>query len=193
MDGFIVRRWNGLPFLLVLAISVAVIFSGIRLKAQSAAAPSAQPITGELTVSSNPHYFQDASGNPLILNGSQTWNTLQDWGAGGAVQTLDFDAFVKFLTAHGHNFTLLWTVELPKFCGQPPPATTPPGCTVSPLPWKRTGPGTATDGGLKFDLTNFDQSFFDRLRTRALALNNAGIYVGVYLFTGEFLNIFRCS
>jgi hypothetical protein len=24
---------------------------------------------------------------------------------------LDFDAFVRFLTAHGHNFTLLWRVE----------------------------------------------------------------------------------
>ena len=155
MDGFIVRRWNGLPFLLVLAISVAVTFSGIRLKAQSAAGSSAQPITGELTVSSNPHYFQDANGKALILNGSQTWNTLQDWGAGGSVQTLDFDAFVKFLTAHGHNFTLLWTVEIAK-SGSISSAA-PSGFTISPLPWKRTGPGTATDGGMKFDLTKFDQ------------------------------------
>jgi len=191
MDGFIARRWSGLPFLLVLTISVAVIFSGIRLKAQSAAASSAQPITGELRVSSNPHYFQDANGQALILNGSQTWNTLQDWGAGGTVQTLDFDAFVKFLTAHGHNFTLLWTVEIAK-SGSISSAA-PSGFTISPLPWKRTGPGTATDGGLKFDLTKFDQSYFDRLRTRVKALNDAGIYAGVYLFTGEFLNIFRCS
>lgn len=190
MDGFIVRRWNGLPFLLVLAISVAVTFSGIRLKAQSAAGSSAQPITGELTVSRNPHYFQDANGKALILNGSQTWNTLQDWGAGGAVQTLDFDAFVKFLTAHGHNFTLLWTVEIAK-SGSISSAA-PSGFTISPLPWKRTGPGTATDGGMKFDLTKFDQGYFDRLRTRVKALYDAGIYAGVYLFTGEFLNIFRC-
>jgi hypothetical protein len=192
MDGFIFRRWNGLPFLLVLTISIAVTVSGVRLKAQSAAGSSTQPIAGELTVSSNPHYFQDARGNPVILNGSQTWNTFQDWGTEGSIQILDFDAFIKFLTAHGHNFTLLWTVEMPKFCGHPAPATTPSGFTVTPLPWKRTGPGRATDGGLKFDLTKFDQSFFDRLRTRAQALNDAGIYAGVYLFTGEFLNIFRC-
>ncbi len=64
---------------------------------------------------------------------------------------------------------------------------------MSPQPWQRTGPGKATDGGLKFDLTQFDQAYFDRLRARTQALNNAGIYAGIYLFTGEFLNLFRCS
>src|SRR5262249_54024655 len=49
------------------------------------------------------------------------------------------------------------------------------------------------DGGLKFDLTKLDQSFFDRLRSRVQTLHTAGIYVGVYLFTGEWLNVFRCS
>src|SRR5215471_17769789 len=125
---------------------------------------SAAKIDGPLVVSDNPHYFKDANGAALILTGSQTWNTLQDWGTEGSPQALDFDAFVKFLSAHGHNFTLLWTVEMPKFCGLPTTANSPPDFTVSPLPYKRTGPGTATDGGLKFDLTKFDQSFFDRLR-----------------------------
>ena len=67
----------------------------------------------------------------------------------------------------------------------------PPDFTVSPLPWMRTGPGLATDGGLKFDLTKFEQAYFDRLRARAQALNAAGIYAGIYLFTGEFLLQFR--
>src|SRR5262249_7787769 len=66
------------------------------------------PIERPLRASSNLHYFQDASGHALILCGSQTWNTLQDWGTGGSVQPLDFNAFVGFLKAHGHNFTLLW-------------------------------------------------------------------------------------
>lgn len=152
----------------------------------------AQPITGVLSVSGNPHYFKDAHGTAIILNGSQTWNTFQDWGTEGTIAPLDFDAFVKFLTAHGHNFTLLWTVEMPKFCGLPNTVAS-SDFVVTPLPWKRTGPGTATDGGLKFDLTKFDPAFFERLRSRTGALRNAGIYAGVYLFTGEFLNIFRCS
>ena len=153
----------------------------------------AAQIAGPLAASGNPGYFKDTRGQVLILNGSQTWNTLQDWGGNGSGVTLDFNAFVKFLTAHGHNFTLLWTTEMPKFCGFPSTASSPPELTAGPLPWMRTGPGNATDGGLKFDLTKFNPSFFDRLRTRAQDLNNAGIYVGVYLFTGEWLNIFRCS
>lgn len=153
----------------------------------------ASPITGPLTASRNPHYFKDADGVVLILNGSQTWNTLQDWGSNGSLQTLDFNAFVNFLTAHEHNFTLLWRTELPRFCGFPATQTSPPVLTVGPHPWLRTGPGKAADGGPKFDLKKFDQGFFDRLRNRTQALNNAGIYTGVYLFTGEWLNIFRCS
>ena len=153
---------------------------------------SSGPITGPLSASANPNYFKDAAGTPIVLSGSQTWNSLQDWGANGSMQTLDFTAFVNFLSAHGHNFTLLWRTELPKFCGLPSTTSSPPDFTVGPHPWRRTGPGTATDGGPKFDLTQFDQNYFDRLRARVQALNTANIYAGVYLFTGEWLAAFRC-
>lgn len=151
------------------------------------------PITGPLSVSSNPRYFQDPSGRVVLLNGSQTWNTFQDWGTDGAIQSLDFEAFVKFLSDHGHNFTLLWRVEQPRFCNLPAKADSPPEFVSSPQPWLRTGPGKATDGGAKFDLTKFDKSYFDRLRARTQSLNKAGIYAGIYLFTGEFVNLFRCA
>ncbi|MGA2499207.1 MAG: hypothetical protein ABSH20_15820 [Tepidisphaeraceae bacterium] len=95
------------------------------------------------------------------------------------------------LVAHHHNFTLLWAIELPTFHGLPSTATAPPDFSVSPHPWQRTGPGNATDGKLKFDLTKFNQAYFGRLRDRARQLHAAGIYVGVYFFTGEFLNAFR--
>ncbi len=65
------------------------------------------PIKGPLRVSQNPNYFQDADGNPLILCGSHSWNTLQDWGSHGSIRPLDFDTFVRFLNAHGHNFTYM--------------------------------------------------------------------------------------
>src|SRR5215470_3684290 len=139
----------------------------------------AQPVlSGPLTVSDNHNYFKDSIGSVVVLNGSQTWNTLQDWGSNGSPRELDFDAFVKFLTSHGHNFTLLWYTELPKFCSFPATATTPPALTVTPHPWQRTGPGKATDGGLKFDLSKFNQAYFDRLRTRTQVLQKAGIYAG---------------
>ena len=80
---------------------------------------NAGPSVGPLSASANPNYFKDASGTPIILNGSHTWNSLQDWGSNGSLRTLDFPAFVNFLVAHGHNFTFLWCTELPKFCGLP--------------------------------------------------------------------------
>src|SRR5438093_4860835 len=172
-------------------VILALISMALALPA--AAQSATAQIAGPLVASGNPNYFKDANGVVLILNGSQTWNTFQDWGSSGSLQTLDFNAYVQFLIAHGHNFTLLWLTELPKFCGFPATASSPPDLTVSPLPWRRTGPGTATDDRPKFDLTKFDPGYFDRLRTRVEALRNAGIYVGVYLFTGEWLNIFRCS
>ena len=38
------------------------------------------PLTGPLRASRSPNYFEDGSGRAVILCGSQTWNTLQDWG-----------------------------------------------------------------------------------------------------------------
>ena len=145
------------------------------------------------TLASIPNYFTDDTGKAVYLTGSHTWNNLQDWGNEGSIQPLDFTAYVNMLVTHGHNFTLLWRTELPRFCGMPTAENSPSDFTVSPHPWQRTGPGIASDGGKRFDLTKFDQSFFDRLRSRVQQLNASGIYVGVYLFTGEWLNAFRCS
>jgi hypothetical protein len=135
----------------------------------------------------------DPSGKAVLLTGSHTWNNLQDWGTDGAVNPIDFDAYVSMLVANHHNFTFLWTVELPHFCNLPTRDFTPPEFDVSPMPWLRTGPGLATDGKPKFDLTRFDPAYFNRLRERVERLNAAGIYAGVYLFTGEWLAAFRCA
>ena len=53
----------------------------------------------------------------------------------------------------------------------------------------RTGPGAAKDGKPKFDLSVFDQTYFDRLRERVLAAGRAGIYASVMLFEGFSLHL----
>jgi hypothetical protein len=170
----------------------ALVVSGALLGCfASAPRAIAGPIVRPLQASTaNPNYFVDGNGKAVVLTGSHTWNDLQDWGA-GAVETLDFDAYVGMLSSHGQNFTLLWRTELPHFCGLPTGALT--DYDVAQQPWLRPGPGTATDGKPKFDLTQFDASFFDRLRARVSQLNDGGIYAGVYLFTGEWLMSFRCG
>jgi hypothetical protein len=151
-----------------------------------------KPIKAPLrALSTNPHYFTDGSGKAIYLTGSHSWNTLQDWGTNNTIQPLDFDAFVKMLVDHHHNFTLLWVTELPTFHGLPTTASAPPDFSVTPFPWQRTGPGNATDGKLRFDLTKLNQAYFDRLRDRVQRLQAAGIYAGVYLFSAEWLLRFR--
>jgi hypothetical protein len=149
-------------------------------------------LRGPLVQSSdNPNYFEDATGRAVVLAGSHTWNDFQDWGV-GATQPLDFDAYTHFLVAHGHNFTLLWRTELPTFCGLPATEGNPPDLVTAPQPWPRTGPGTADDGKPRFDLSRHDPQYFARLRARVQQLGDARIWAGVYLFTGEWLNNFRC-
>lgn len=143
------------------------------------------------TSSKNPHYFTDDSNRAVYLTGSHTWNDFQDWGTDHSPHPFDFTAYVKMLVAHNHNFTLLWQTELPAFRGLPTTLGASPDFFVTPQPWQRTGPGLASDGKLRFDLTKFHQAYFDRLRDRVRQLNAAGIYAGVYLFSGEWLLRFR--
>ncbi len=155
-------------------------------------ASAAGPITTPLrALSSNPNYFTDGTGKAVYLTGSHTWNSLQDWGTDDSPQPFDFTAFVNMLAAHHHNMTLLWTEELPTFRNLPSTAGSPPDFSVTPFPWQRTGPGNASDGKLKFDLTKFNPVYFDRLRSRVRQLDEAGIYAGVDFFCGGLLHSFR--
>jgi hypothetical protein len=54
----------------------------------------------------------------------------------------------------------------------------------APAPYLRTGPGNALDGKPKFDLTQFDPAYFDRMRQRVIAFKDRGIYVSIMLFNG---------
>jgi hypothetical protein len=176
---------------LILLLTIATLVPG-EAPVVSAATEKANPITAPLRTSTdNPNYFTDGSGKAVYLTGSHTWNDFQDWGTDDSPQPFDFAAYVSVLVAHHHNLTLLWQTELPVFRGLPTLANASPDFFVTPQPWQRTGSGNASDGKSKFDLAKFNQAYFDRLRARVQQLNAAGIYAGVYLFSGEWLLRFR--
>ena len=60
---------------------------------------------------------------------------------------------------------------------------------MTPQPWLRTGPGTATEGKPTFDLRSSTRPTSERLRERVIAAGNAGIYVAVMLFDGFALHL----
>ena len=151
---------------------------------------------GPLVVSeANPRYFTVASGNPcdrkaVYLTGSHIWNNLQDGlGPGTSCAAIpeqnDYGAYLDFLKDHGHNFIRLWRWE--HFKSQAAGGGF--HLCMTPQPWSRTGPGAATDGKPKFDLSRFDAAYFGRLRDRVIAAGNEGIYVAVMLFEGWGLHL----
>jgi len=154
----------------------------------SAKAQDRAPSKGPLRVlDSNPRWFTDGSGRAVALAGSHVWQSLQDSGLliRGAVSTpppvFDYDAYLAFLKKHDHNFFRLWRWETTKWTDN---YTDGKVKYCQPHPWPRTGPGQANDGAPKFDLTEFDPEYFDRLRRRVQKAGESGIYVSVMLFEG---------
>src|ERR1700722_1551908 len=152
-------------------------------------APLSTVAKGPLRIlDANPRFFTDGSGKAIYLAGSHTWWNFQDNGhrliaAEGQdpPPVFDFNAYLDFLVAHHHNFFRLWRWEAPKW-GDDQPTGAIKYC--QPHPWVRSGPGMARDRKPKFDLTRFDEDYFNRMRTRVTAARDRGIYVSVMLFEG---------
>ena len=143
----------------------------------------------------NPRYFTIATDSAfdqrvVYLTGSHIWNNFHD-GLGPGSDCSDvpeqnvYGAYLAFLKEHGHNFIRLWRWE--QFKSQAAAGSF--HLCMTPQPWPRTGPGLATDGKPRFDLSTFDQPYFDRLRERVIAAGKEGIYVCVMLFDGFGLHL----
>jgi len=165
---------------------------GLLLLPTQGAQSEATPAKGPLRIHpQNPRYFTDGTKQPdgslkaVYLTGAHTWNNLVDMGRNDPPERFDFEAYLKFLESHGHNFIRLWAWDSTTL------DTHANGTLgkdfihkVAPLPWARTGPGKALDGKSKFDLTQFAPEYFQRLRSRVAAAGDHGIYVSVMLFEG---------
>lgn len=151
---------------------------------------------GALTVSKiNPRYFAiknaDGTERAVYLTGSHIWNNFQD-GLGVGKDTIvdtpeqnDYDAYLKLLKDRNHNFIRLWRWE--HFKSNAGAADF--HLNMSPQPWPRMGEGTAKDGKPKFDLSKFNDDYFERLRERVIAAGKQGMYVAVMLFDGWGLHL----
>jgi hypothetical protein len=145
--------------------------------------------SGPLTVSGvNPRYFVDPSGKAVLLGGSHHWLNFIDSGTNYPPPVFDYNAYLDFLSTNHHNFFRLWAEGLPKKNWDLQDAGP---WYQSPQAWLRTGPGIATDGLPKFDLTQFNQAYFDRMRLRIQQANARGMYVSVMLFDGYHIQFDR--
>jgi hypothetical protein len=153
------------------------------MSAVAEAVPAAGPLQGWNV---NPRYFTDGSGRAIYLAGSHNWHNFQDNGhrlpeGQDPPPLFDYNAYLDFLEAHHHNFFRLWRWEAPKWTDVQPPGVIK---YCQPHPWVRSGPGVANDGKPRFDLDRFDESYFDRMRSRLIAARDRGIYASIMLFEG---------
>jgi len=140
------------------------------------------PAMGPLRVHpSNPRYFTDDSGKAIYVTGSHTWTNLEDIWITDPPRVFDYTAYLDFMQQHNHNFMRMWRGEHPKYRY----SSFPTFAYSNPHPWERTGPGNAGDGKPKFDLTELNQAYFDRLRSRVIAAREREIYVSIMLFEGH--------
>ncbi|NYE19013.1 hypothetical protein [Microbacterium immunditiarum] len=125
----------------------------------------------------NPRYFEDADGRFVWLTGSHTWANLATDQGNAA---FDFTSYVRWAARLGHTMIRGWNWDLPHsrqgWNGGP--------FDFAPSPFARAGPGLATDGRPRFDLTRPEPAFFDRLRDRVLEAGESGLYVSIMLFQG---------
>ena len=131
------------------------------------------PIKSVLRINKvNPLYFADTSGNAIYLTGSHTWSDVLDMTGPSGHQDADKDSFLDWIAGYGHNFTRLWAFENDGFIFT----------DIQPETYVRTGPGLTKDGKLKYDFTQFNQQYFDRLRSKVSAAKDRGIYVSIVFF-----------
>ena len=160
----------------------ALTASGIATAAPTLGTPRVLPhlgatIGGTLTAASNGRYFRNDAG-PLVLAGFHTWYNLINGGASTPPPAFGWSTYLAALASYGVNSVRLWLLETTR--DWPSDNTQ----RFEMTPWLRTGPGTAADGGLKFDLTQFNPDYFGRLRERVIELGNNGIYASIMLFNG---------
>lgn len=131
----------------------------------------------------NPRYFTDGSGKAIYLTGSHTWDAFQRWFEGAkwkdelvAGSPASFTDYLDVIESHDHNYIRLWVADTAWS-----PLTQ---ALVEPQPYVRTGPGSAADGGAKFNLEKLNPDYFNSLRDVVQQAGDRGIYVSVMLFDG---------
>lgn len=138
----------------------------------------------------NPMWFSDDGGDAILVTGVHTWNALRDIGTTNPPPAFDFTAFVDMMAGYNHNFLRLWVWDMLQGVDTNVYGNEPNW--VAPMPWQRISEAEmleqnlspAVDGNPPFDLSQLDDSYFERLRERVIAAGERGIYVAIMLFEG---------
>ncbi len=140
--------------------ATALIFSVLVAPVAAAAAV----VDGLLRVHpDNPRYLTNDSGEPILLIGPQTWHVFQDYEDDRSSTDFDYDGWLDALEDEGFTFFRGWLWSDGYY---------------SPLPFEQV----IVQGRRVYDLSRWNERFFDRLRRRIRAAGERGLYTSVMLF-----------
>lgn len=141
-------------------------------------APNYTPVS----VSTNHKWFA-LGDSAIVLSGSHTWIGVKDAGPTTSIPTFDILNFFDDLVAFGHNFTKAWSWWNDYNTAETNASHSSPWY-YTPSMYKRPGPGNAIDGFLKYDLTQLNSDYFDKLKYFVSEANKRGLIVNIMLFEG---------
>ena len=150
---------------LVILLIAGALWGGSKAVAQASSAPTTRPAPQALGIlASNPYYFRDASGRPVVLIGDYTWWIFSD-------EDYDYKALFRSHQLQGLNQCRVWLW----WGAEQFPQDTKYVVGRHIEPYLRSGPGTANDGRPKYDLSRFNPAFFERLRAVCAAARDRGV------------------
>lgn len=128
---------------------------------------------------SGSRYFLNEVSKSVYLSGWHTWNNLQDFSSHSV---FNWNEYCDNMSALGCNCIRLWSLEPINWNWFPVTTYDTRAGTLSILPFNRSSTPGAVDGGNKFDLSDYNQTYFDRLNERIEYAESKSIYVIVMLF-----------
>ncbi len=148
-------------------LALTVVLIGLHMQAQTSDGPlRVHPENGR--------YFTDNSGKAIYLTGSHTWANFQESRMPNA-PLFDYQGYLKMMKGNNHNFMRQWTWEHARKA-----SWTTDDVVFSPLPYKTV----KNKGKERYDVSQWNEKYFERLRTRIKEAGDMGIYVSVMLFQG---------
>lgn len=134
--------------------------------AVAVAPPGQAAVAGLLRIDpDNPRYLTNDTGEAILLVGPHTWHVFQDYDDGKASTNFDYSAWLDGLERDGFTFFRGWTWSDGYY---------------SPIPFEQV----ILQGRRIYDLSRWNERYFERLRERIQTAADRGLYTSVLLFQG---------
>ena len=161
-----------------LRIFLCSILLGLVNNALSADAPQlAKKATPIQLHPDNPHYFLWRGKPTILITSGEHYGAVLN-------RAFDYKKYFKTLKSYGFNLTRTFSGA---YC-EPPGAFNIQNNTLAPAknqlicPWARSNTSGYVNGGYKFDLTKWNDYYFERLRDFVAEAGKCGIVVEIVLF-----------